>query len=222
MVKNSLLTTALITAISIISNTTSNAAMLTTQQNAHSLNQYNTNILKVHDRYHRHSHNNYDGSRTRKSIDQVKFKLEKRGYNKISVLDNRSPIYLLKACRDGVKYKLAIRDSGSIKYRNKIGYCSRRAYKNSQHHNSYDRHDRYQDGGISPSRVLRIVGQHGYGRAYFIDRHPPVYKLNACRGGIRYNLSVNDYGSITRSQKVGYCSTGSRYIDYWRSPRRFK
>ncbi len=215
-----LLTAAIAVTASISSFSMANASMITTQKDAYQTGQ--TNIVKVHDRYRRHSHND---SYTRKSVDQIKFKLEKRGYKKIKVLDNRSPIYLFKVCRDGVKYKFAIRDNGSIKRRTKTGYCSRKHYRA---HDSYDRRDRgyredrYHDRGISRSRILRILGNHGYGRAYFVDSHPPVYKLNACRGGTRYKVSVNNYGSIVNSQRIGYCSTGSRYIDYWKSPRRFR
>lgn len=225
MANRSVFTAILAVTASIASYSVSNATMLAASKEAHSANNRATNIIKVHDRYQKHYHDSYGRSRPRKSVDQVKFKLEKRGYKKIRILDNQSPIYLFKACRDGVKYKFAIRDTGAIKYRNKTGYCSRRRHREADSYNGHDRRyndRRYHDDGISPSKALRIVGQHGYGRAYFVDRQLPVYKLNACRGGTRYKVSVNGYGKITRSQRIGYCSTGSRYIDYWRSPRRFR
>ncbi len=74
----------------------------------------------------------------------------------------------------------------------------------------------------SPKQVRHILQKKGFHRIYFTDRKLPLYKLNACRSGLRYQIYVKYNGAIKRSREVGYCSTGSRYKDYWRSPKYFR
>ena len=72
-----------------------------------------------------------------------------------------------------------------------------------------------------PWQVRRILRRKGFHGIRFTDRKLPLYKLKACKHGLRYQIYVKYNGKIKRKREIGYCSTGNRHRDYWRSPRHF-
>lgn len=56
-----------------------------------------------------------------------------------------------------------------------------------------------------PYRVRQILQDAGYRNIRFIDRELPDYKVEACRGIWRFQLTLNDFGEIRRRRLRGLC-----------------
>jgi len=54
---------------------------------------------------------------------QVRHRLRHRGFHNIYFTDKWLPVYKVKACKHGKRFKLRLNRFGNIKWRKKIGWC---------------------------------------------------------------------------------------------------
>jgi outer membrane protein OmpA-like peptidoglycan-associated protein len=67
--------------------------------------------------------------------------------------------------------------------------------------------------GVSASEVPALLRRLGYWQIRVVDRSPPVYHAEACRGDLRYGLSVNRAGRIVQRDQLGSCDERSERND---------
>ncbi len=237
MVNKKLLTAIFSLSVASFGLTTAQADTLHNSSNTNSSNANAAELIKVHDYYRRHDHD-YERKRYNKSPSEVRYILRRKGYKRIRFTDKNLPVYKLEACWKGSTYELLVKGNGKIKKKDRIGFCGNKydefGHKRKRYNDDYDRRDRdyrprrrshYDDDyeyKKSPAQVRRILARRGFNRISFIDRYLPTYKVNACKNGLRYKVAIRYDGSIKNTLKIGYCSTGNRLRDYWRSPRQFR
>jgi hypothetical protein len=60
------------------------------------------------------------------SVADIELALKRMSYNNISVLDDRAPVYLAEACRDQVRFRIALDRAGNVVDKDEIGPCFRK------------------------------------------------------------------------------------------------
>lgn len=222
MANNKILTALFTISVASITFTGAQADTLHNSKSATS-----TNLIKVHD----YSEDYYERRRYKKTPSDVRYILRRKGYHRIRFTDKNLPLYKLEACWKGSTYELSVKANGKISKKDRIGFCGNKydefGHKRKRYDDDYEprRRARYDDDyeyKKSPAQVRHILARRGFNRISFVDRYLPTYKVNACKNGLRYKVAVRYDGSIKNSQKIGYCSTGNRLRDYWRSPRQFR
>jgi hypothetical protein len=60
------------------------------------------------------------------SVGDIELALKRMSYNNISVLDDRAPVYLAEACRDQIRFRIALDRTGNVVDKDEIGPCFRK------------------------------------------------------------------------------------------------
>ncbi len=126
----------------------------------------------------------------------IRRSLRERGYRNIHFTDRRLPVYKVRACRNGQKYRMRINRWGDVNRRVRIGRCGR-------HRGGY--------AGLSLPQIRARLRDRGYHRIRFTDRHLPGYGAKVCRNGRRYALRLNRWGRIIDRDRRGWCGYGRHY-----------
>ncbi len=128
--------------------------------------------------------------------------LRARGYYRIVFTDRTLPVYRVRACKNGKKFRLRLNRWGDIRRRVRIGWC---------------------DGGpridgLTFPEIRRKLRNRGYHRIVFTDRRLPGYRARACKNGKRFVLWLNRWGRIMDRDRRGWCGYG-RYDGPRHGPR---
>ncbi len=125
----------------------------------------------------------------------IRRSLRDRGYRNIRFIDRRLPVYKVKACRNGKKFRLRLNRWGDINRRVRIGRCG-----------GY----RHGSAGLSFPQIRAGLRDRGYHKIRFTDRRLPGYGAKVCRNGKRYALRLNRWGRIMDRDRRGWCGYGRR------------
>lgn len=117
------------------------------------------------------------------NIQSITKTLEKRGYERVNVQQSQGQ-YTAIACARGNRYRINISDVGDIKNESRIGRCNNR---------------------LNSSDLLTKLRAQKYNRIEFTDLNPPKIRASACKDRTKYNLTLNQFGEITRRREVGNC-----------------
>lgn len=110
--------------------------------------------------------------------------LERDGYDRIRFTDRQLPRYVAEACDRNQKVELVLNRFGEIRSRREIGQCEQ---------------------PINPSDIPRLLAERGWSRVSVTDARLPRYKAEGCRDGLRIEVTLNRYGSITDEVRIGQC-----------------
>lgn len=117
------------------------------------------------------------------TIDSISDMLQKRGYKRINVQNSQGQ-YTAIACARGNRYRININVVGDIKDESRIGRCENR---------------------LNSSDLITILRDQNYNRIKFTDLNPPRLRATACQGRNKYDLTLNQFGDISRRHNVGNC-----------------
>ena len=132
----------------------------------------------------------------------IRRSLRARGYRNIVFIDRVLPVYKVRACRNGKRFKLRLNRWGDINRRVRIGYCG------GPYGGPYGGPGMR---GLSLPEIRDILRDRGYHRIHFTDRRLPGYGARACRNGRRFALRLNRWGRIMDRSRRGWCGYGSRH-----------
>ena len=137
----------------------------------------------------------------------IRRSLRARGYRNIKFIDRHLPVYKVRACRNGKRFKLRLNRWGDINRRVRVGRCG----------SGYVGPGRR---GLSLSEIRGNLQDRGYHRIRFTDRRLPGYGARACRNGKRFALRLNRWGRIMDRNRRGFCGSRRHYSGKYYGPRR--
>lgn len=111
--------------------------------------------------------------------------LREKGYNRIQFTDRQLPRYVAEACFKNRKVELLINRFGEVRDERRIGQCS---------------------PPIDGKNLVKVMSEKGYNRVSVINDTPPRYEVEACTKNIRYDITLNQFGNITQSKRIGECN----------------
>ncbi len=111
--------------------------------------------------------------------------LEKRGYNRIKVIERRRPPYLAEACKGDSRVKVAVGRFGRIRDEQRIDSCRK---------------------AITANQVVGYLTNQGYDRVRVLRGNRLPYIAEACKGTGLVELAIGRYGKIRKEEPVGRCS----------------
>ena len=117
---------------------------------------------------------------------EVAARLRSRGYNRIDFADRPPPPFVAKACRKLDRVRLVIVGNGRIQREERIGDCA---------------------PPIDPRRIAQVLERKGFTRVRVTDDVLPRYGAEACRKGVRFEITLNRFGDIRDRREVGRCPT---------------
>lgn len=120
----------------------------------------------------------------------VRRSLRDRGYRNIHFTDRHLPVYKVRACRNGKKFRMRLNRWGDVNKRVRIGRCG------TGH------------AGLSFPQIRAGLRDRGYHRINFTDRRLPGYGAKACKNGKRFALRLNRWGQIVDRDRRGWCGYG--------------
>ena len=136
----------------------------------------------------------------------IRRSLRDRGYRNIHFTDRHLPVYKVRACRNGKKFRMRLNRWGDVKKRVRIGRCGSRSYGHA---------------GLSFPQIRAGLRDRGYHRIKFTDRRLPGYGAKVCKNGKRYALRLNRWGRIMDRDRRGRCGYGRNYrSNYYGSRNR--
>lgn len=129
--------------------------------------------------------------RCRRQVDerQLEAILRDKGYSDIDVNDEPAGsrvAFTATACRDRRRFELEINEYGDIERDRNIGRCELDL--------------------LSPRQVRAALRKDGFDRIKFVDRTPPRYIVEACRGDRRIRLEINRRGRVGDRERIGRCA----------------
>ncbi len=134
----------------------------------------------------------------------IRRSLRARGYYNIRFIDRVLPVYKVRACRNGRKFRLRLNRWGDIRRRVRIGWCD-------------SGYGGPRVDGLTFPEIRRKLRNRGYSRIRFTDRRLPGYRARACKNGKRFVLWLNRWGRIMDRDRRGWCGYGG--YDGPRGPR---
>lgn len=116
--------------------------------------------------------------------DDIRVKLRDDGYNRIRFTDRQLPRYVAEACRKGRKYELIINRRGVVRDSRRIGRC---------------------EPPLTASKIPDVLEERGLDRIEVVDKTPPRFVVEACRGLKRVEITLGRYGKILQEYNIGRC-----------------
>lgn len=110
--------------------------------------------------------------------------LRDQGYNRIDFKDRQLPRYVAEACLQNRKIELVINRFGNIVQEKRIGRC---------------------DPPIDPQNLVNLMRDKGYNRISVINGEPPRYQVEGCAQNVRFEITLNRFGTITERNRIGQC-----------------
>ncbi len=114
--------------------------------------------------------------------------IQKNGFNRIRILNDRSPPYLAEACRKSDLIELVIGRRGKIRSQERIGTC------------------RVQMSGDQISQKLR---DEGYMQVNLERDEERNWRGNICKQADKIAIRVNVFGDVLSARKIGACRSES-------------
>lgn len=130
----------------------------------------------------------------------VRRHLRARGYTNIHFIDRYLPVYKVRACRNGKKFKMNLNRWGKVRNRVKIGWCDG-GYRGPR------------INGLTFPQIRRKLNNRGYHQVRFTDRRLPGYGARVCKNGKRFAVRLNRWGKVTSRDYRGRCGYSRRHHD---------
>lgn len=111
--------------------------------------------------------------------------LRKQGFEGIDFQRPDPPNHIVHACLGRAKFELTVDPAGKILDEARIGLC---------------------EAEISPRDIPAVLAKRGFTRIEVIDDSLPRYVAVACKDGKRIEVSLNRYGKIVKTKRLGRCA----------------
>ena len=116
--------------------------------------------------------------------------LRVQGYSQIDFLDLKGNVITANACSGTNAFRVSINRTGRVLERNQTGACSPTATGDP----------------VSPDVIIDALYGQGFLRINVLDRTPPTFLVDACRGGRKYQVRLDDDGDIIDTKDNGACN----------------
>ena len=116
--------------------------------------------------------------------------LRVQGYSQIDFLDLKGAVITANACSANSAYRVSINRTGRVLERSQTGACNPTATGDP----------------VSPDVIIDALYGQGFLRINILDRTPPTFLVDACRGGRKYQVRLDDDGDIIDSKDNGACN----------------
>lgn len=117
------------------------------------------------------------------NVDSITQTLTRLGYERINIQNSQGQ-YTAVACSRGNRYRIGINVVGDVISESRIGRCQ---------------------NTLNSTDLITALREQNYNRIQFTDLNPPRYKATACRGGKKYELTLNQFGDVRRRNSIGQC-----------------
>jgi len=121
---------------------------------------------------------------------QVRRVLQRRGFNRIRFIDRELPVYVVRACRHGRRFKMRLNRFARVRNRELIGRCD---------------DDGARERGYSRSEIRDILQRRGYRDISFLERAGPGFRVSACRRAQKFRMRVNRFAEVRQRRRTGWC-----------------
>lgn len=124
--------------------------------------------------------------------------LAKQGFKRIKVLDAQLPKYVARGCKGNRLIDVELNRYGKIIGQNPKGNCRQ---------------------PIKPANLAALMRKKGYDRIEVIDRTPPRYLVEACKGNDRLEMRLDQFGDIIDQLRISACRrpfTEAQMVKYLR------
>lgn len=132
------------------------------------------------------------------------------GFGVYRILNREPGRTMVEACRNGRKFRLAVRANGRVRNRGDIGRCDLRVTGVVNQNNPQRRGQNAQGAGrqgVPLPQIRQSLRQQGFNRIEFTDRELPGYGARVCDGsGRQLLLRLNRRGEIRRAERTGRCA----------------
>lgn len=112
--------------------------------------------------------------------------LAERGYERVAVVDDRLPRYMVHACRRGAKLEITLNRFGEITHELQTGRCREE---------------------LSERQLVQSLEAQGFSRIRVSDNGQNGFTALVCLNDERSELVLTRYGEITRRVDLGRCSS---------------
>lgn len=116
--------------------------------------------------------------------------LRVQGYSQIDFIDLKGSTITAKACSGNSAYRVTINRNGRVLERDQTGACDPNATGDP----------------INPDVIIDALYGQGFLRINVVDRTPPTFLVNACRGGRKFQVRLDDDGDIIDTKDNGVCN----------------
>lgn len=116
--------------------------------------------------------------------------LRVQGYSQIDFLDLRGSVITANACSGNSAYRVTINRTGRVLERDQTGACNPTGTGDP----------------VSPDVIIDALYGQGFLRINVLDRTPPTFLVDACRGGRKYQVRLDDDGDIIDIKDSGACN----------------
>ena len=122
------------------------------------------------------------------------------GFNRVKVIDDQLPQYVVEACRKNRRTELTLNRFGRIVDQYNLGKCAPR---------------------MDRAKILEMVKGRKLTRAKVISQNNGTYIVSLCDGAVRKHVTFNVFGEALGEKKKGGCSTSS-VLDVFRAFQKRK
>jgi outer membrane protein OmpA-like peptidoglycan-associated protein len=129
--------------------------------------------------------------------------LADQGYSEIRFTSQAPPIYVARACKDGVLYEVTMNRTGEIRAATSFGRCS----VPSEEGGAVDHLPEEAPKLPSLREISADLSQRGFKYVEFVETRPPHYTAEACRNDMRHRLTINRGGVIVGHERLGPCDS---------------
>lgn len=130
--------------------------------------------------------------------EDAKDALRQDGFDSIKIVETRERDVVAEACRNGRRFRLTVDEKGAVSHGDFVGRCNAGFAENS----------------LNARDIRRDLRARGFNRIHFLNRTPPVFKVEACRMQNRVNLRIDQRGNVMERRVVGRCNETDKAPGY--------
>lgn len=111
--------------------------------------------------------------------------LRRQGFEGIEFQQSEPPNFVVQACLGRAKFRLLVDRQGNILDETRAGLCEQE---------------------IDPRDIPAILAKRGFSQVDVVDDRLPRYVAIACKDGKQVELTLNRYGKIVKTKRIGKCA----------------
>ncbi|MEE9314064.1 MAG: hypothetical protein V3V02_05380 [Rhizobiaceae bacterium] len=115
----------------------------------------------------------------------LKALMQDKGYDRIKIVDDRRPPYVVRACKGADRMEVSIGRYGRLRRQNRLRACR---------------------SVIDPTTIAGVLQSNGYDRVRVLRKNRTPYLAEACKNDNLIELTIGRYGRIQKEERVGRCS----------------
>ncbi len=111
--------------------------------------------------------------------------MQDQGYNRVRIIDDRRPPYVVRACKGRDRMEVTIGRYGRLRREHRLRACRTT---------------------INPDSIAGMLQSNGYDRVRILRKNRTPYIAEACKRNALIELTIGKFGRIQKEQRVGRCA----------------